>query len=103
MKIIASTKGDGLIAKTSEYEIALIHGFTGIYDDGWKKIKSAYEKNYNRDLNFEGMEIDVSALATKVQKTRISESEIKRAVKTFRDMADALEMAWPSLVKSVSE
>lgn len=96
MKIIGKNK-EGLLAVVTEYEIARIHGFKSIYDDGWKELKNNYERTGNRTFEFEGIEFDVNGLSEKVHYLRQKEDSVKSAIQTFRQMADALELAWPTL------
>lgn len=102
MKIIGRS-GNDFIAKISEIEICYLYGFDSLYATGWRNLKQEYEKSYDRDLNFEGLEIDINTIFEKTSKARINENSMKSAIETFRNMADALEMAWPALKKSIEE
>lgn len=95
MKVIGKNR-EGLLVEVTEYEIMLLHGFSSTYDDGWRLLKKNYERSYQKDFDFEGLEIDIKTLSEKVHYLRDRESSVLEAIRTFRNMADALEIAWPS-------
>lgn len=100
MKIIAR-QGKDFLAAISEYEVCRLMGFSSVYDAGWEAIKRKYKKSngYDAELGLEGVEIDITKVAERATTMRQNEGNVEKAIKTFRDMADALEMAWPELKK----
>ncbi len=103
MKIIAR-QGKEFLATISEYEVCRLMGFDSVYDQAWADIKNKYKKDngWNAELGLEGIEIDITKVAERAAVLRQREDHVTKAIKSFRDMADALEIAWPSL-KKISE
>lgn len=100
MKIIAR-QGKDFLATISEYEVCRLMGFSSLYDAGWEEIKRKYKKSneWSAELGLEGVEIDITKVAERAEVMRRKEGDVQGAIKTFRSMADALEMAWPELKK----
>lgn len=102
MKIIGKQNGD-FIAVITEYEICCMMGFKSTYEKGWKEYKEKFGETYRENANFEQAEIDISKLHSKVFALREKEDDAKKAIGTLRNLADALEIAWPSLTLSIKE
>lgn len=101
MKIIG-TKGAQYLVEADLIEICLIHGFDSLYDNAWEALlKNAHiEQHYgkpSKPSSLEGLEFNVVALAGKIATLRNAQKNADSAAKTLRDLADALQIAWPSL------
>lgn len=96
MKIIGKNNA-GFIATLSEHEICLLMGFNSLYQQEWKDKRNALWNERDREVKFEGVEIDVCKFHEKVTAIRDNEKRSQGAIRTMRDLADALEKAWPSL------
>jgi len=89
MKIIGTTV-NGFLADITETEIANILGFYAGWEEGFKRWKGGERMPINKQFS-------VETIYKKTRAIRERDEQVKQAIKTFRGLADALEVAWPSL------
>ena len=101
MKIIAHDNSEMIVTMTEE-EFCNILGCNSTYSDEYKALLKAAEakRKYGGHVTLKGFEISVEGLHKKVESIRWQEQKAKDAVQTLRNLAEALEVAWPSLVMS---
>lgn len=105
MKIIGRT-GKKFLLECDLVEIALLLGFSGIYDSRWKdmlsnmNIEASYGEPRTQE-KLEGMELNIGALANKMTAMREHEKKAAKSVETLRALADTIEQAWPALMAPI--